>query len=91
MTFVVLGIGIFKLRIQYSSDPSVFFKVKSTNMAASQKFPVFHCLTSVFSSIFSHMSMKKKPILVSLLCFYSEIIILLVLNPFCISEKPFQM
>lgn len=26
MTFVVLGIGIFKLPIQYSSDPSVFFQ-----------------------------------------------------------------
>lgn len=91
MTFVVLGIGIFKLRIQYSSDPSVFFKVKSTNMAASQKFPIFHWLTSVFSSIFFTYVHEKKSILVSLLCLYSQIIILLVLNHLCIAEKPFQM
>lgn len=56
--FVVTGIGIFKLHIQYSSNPSAFFKAKTTNMAALQKFLIFHWLT-VFSSIFFTLKKKK--------------------------------
>lgn len=84
--FVVTGIGIFKLRIQYTSEPSAFFKVKTTNMAALQNFLIFHWLT-VFSSIF--FTLKKENL--CLLSFYSQSIILLVLNCLCVSEKPFQM
>lgn len=68
MTFVVMGKGIFNLRIQYSPDPSAYFKVKSTNVATLQNFPIFYWLTPVFSSIFFTyvQGVKKKIIFVSL-------------------------
>lgn len=68
MMFVVMGKGIFNLRIQYSSDPSAYFKVKSTNVATLQNFPIFYWLTPVLSSIFFTyvQGVKKKIIFVSL-------------------------
>lgn len=94
MTFVVMGKGIFNLRIQYSPDPSAYFKVKSTNVATLQNFPIFYWLTPVFSSIFFTYVQgvkKKNHLCLSLSSFYSQSIILLVLICLYISEKPFQM
>lgn len=91
MTFVATGIGIFKLRIQSSSDPSVVFQSEEYKHGCIAKLFQFSFGWHQYSVVFFKkyiQEKKKKNIFVSLLSFYSQSIILLVLNCLRVSEKP---